>query len=106
MIPLPSHVHCPWRPQARPPQRDAKLWPRCLAAAAVVRGARGVEALDHWLRDAHVVMAVTNKGLEEPLARELRVFHGLESKVFGNRLYFPWRGEGRCPVVCGGLTSA
>lgn len=61
-----------------------------------------VETLHSWLRsNAKVVMAVTNKGLEAPVARELRLFHGVESVVLGNRLYFPWRGEGRCPVVHG-----
>lgn len=63
MIPLPSHVHCPWRPQARPPARPRQCgyW-AAAAGAAVARRARGVEALELWLRDSTVVMAVTNKG--------------------------------------------
>eukprot|EP00913_Durusdinium_trenchii_P034152 g31964.t1 len=60
-----------------------------------------IETLQSWMEEAQLVMAVTNKGLEAPVARELAFFHETESAVFGNRLYFPWRGEGRCPVVSG-----
>ncbi|CAK9089609.1 unnamed protein product [Durusdinium trenchii] len=80
-----------------------------------------IETLQSWMEEAQLVMAVTNKGLEAPVARELAFFHETESAawcgwamiwhqqlsthmgkaVFGNRLYFPWRGEGRCPVVHG-----
>jgi len=45
-------------------------------------------------------MAVTNKGLETCVARELELLHNIDSAIFDNRLYFPWQG-GRCPVVHG-----
>eukprot|EP00434_Breviolum_minutum_P020218 symbB.v1.2.017829.t1/scaffold1324.1/size125322/11 len=72
-----------------------------------VRSARSTEeelelaTLRSWLQsDASLVMAVTNKGLETCVARELEFLHNIDSAIFDNRLYFPWRG-GRCPVVCG-----
>ncbi|CAJ1388512.1 unnamed protein product [Effrenium voratum] len=65
--------------------------------------AQGLERLTAWLGDAeaNLIMAVTSVGLPATIARELSVFHGAESVALRNRLYFPWRGEGRCPTVHG-----
>lgn len=58
--------------------------------------------VDAWLKDgAKVLIAVTNQGLEGPVARELQHYHAVASVVLSNRLYFRWSGEGRSPAVHG-----
>ncbi|CAJ1361014.1 unnamed protein product [Effrenium voratum] len=76
---------------------------RCRAGRSPWLEAQGLERLTAWLGDAeaNLIMAVTSVGLPATIARELSVFHGAESVALRNRLYFPWRGEGRCPTVHG-----
>lgn len=62
----------------------------------------GVKQVQSWLADgAQAIMAVTNSGLQGPVARELLHYQGIDPVSLCGRLCFPWHNKDTTPVVHG-----
>lgn len=65
-------------------------------------GGDSVRQVKRWLSDgSQAIMAVTNSGLQGPVARELLHYQGIQSVSVCGRLCFPWRDQDAAPVVHG-----
>eukprot|EP00439_Symbiodinium_sp_Y106_P037345 s2703_g4.t1 len=81
-------------------RRKPKQAEQTTSTSSNVQDQSRLAEVDAWLHDgAKVLIAVTNQGLEGPVARELQHYHTVASVVLSNRLYFRWSGEGRSPAV-------